>query len=168
MKKIYLSLSMVMLAGLSMAQSVSTIELSTSTAREITPVVGNSAAIDATDTLGLEEFGTQIFQYGSPTGFVFGTNDLYDAQFNAHQYNYEYAAGYISNDPYNVIGAMMWFGGKADVSGSPADLKVKMYSLADNKALSSATVQTPDVIGPDQMRGSVNLPFADYTHTPPP
>jgi hypothetical protein len=136
------------------------LEITSATGKEVAPI-DYSVALDATDTLGLLDFGTQIFQYGSPTGFVFGTNDLYDAQFNAHQYNYQYAAGFLANTEYNVVGAMLWFGGKADVTGSPADLKVKMYSLADDKALSSAQVQTPDVIGPDQMLGSVNLPFAD-------
>lgn len=164
MKKIYLSLSLLVAAAASMAQSVSTMEVNHSSAKDV-PTIEHSVALDATDTLGLEEFGSEIWQYGSPSGYVFGTNDLEDSQSipgqTIHQLNYEYAAGFIVNGSYNVVGAMVWFGGKADVSGSPADLKVKMYSLADNKALASAQSTAPDAIGPNQMLGSVNLPFAD-------
>ena len=145
-----------------MAQSISEIEVSRAVAKDVNPIE-HSAALDATDTLGLLDFGTQIFQYGSPTGYVFGTNDL-EGQVQGqtvHQLNLEYAAGFISNTEYNVIGAMMWFGGKEDLSGSPADLTVKMYNLADNQAVSTAQTQQPDVIGPDQMLASVALPFSD-------
>lgn len=164
MKKIYLSLSLLVAAGASMAQNFSTIEVNHSSAKEV-PTVEHSVALDATDTLGLEDFGNEIWQYGSPSGFVFGTNDLEDTQSipgtTVHQLNYEYAAGYIVNGSYNVTGAMIWFGGKTDVSGSPADLKVKMYSLADNKAYGTAQSTAPDVVGPNQLKGSVNVAFAD-------
>jgi hypothetical protein len=162
MKKIYLSLSVVLAGTVAMAQSVSRLELTSAIGKEIAPIE-HSVALDATDTLGLDDFGSQIFQYGSPSGYVFGVNAL-DGTVQGQpitQINVEYAAGFLANTEYNVIGAMMWFGGKADVSGNPADLKVKMYSLADDQAVSSATVQQPDVIGPDQMLASVNLPFAD-------
>lgn len=153
---------MLLVSAAVMAQGLPTsgLQVGQSVAKEIIPI-NNSMAIDATDTLGLEEFGQNIVFYSSPTGYVFGTNDLYDATNDVHQFNNQYAAGYIVNGDYNVIGAMMWFGAKTDVSGSPSDLKVKMYSLDDNKALSSAQVTQPDVMGPDQMLASVNLPFAD-------
>jgi hypothetical protein len=126
-------------------------------------VTHSAAAIDATDTLGLEEYGDEIWQYGSPTGYVFGTNDL-EGQVQGttvHQLNYEYAAGYIVNGSYNIIGAMVWFGGKENVSGTPADLKVKMYNLAENKALATGQSTAPDAIGPNQSLASVNLAFDD-------
>ncbi len=164
MKKIYLSFSFLLIGAAAIAQSISEIEVSRSVAKDVTPIE-HSAALDATDTLGLVDFGTQIFQYGSPTGYVFGINDVTDTVSipgqTIHQLNYQYAAGFIANTDYNVIGAMLWFGGKTDASGSPADLKVKMYSLADDKALASAQSTAPDAIGPDQMKASVNLPFAD-------
>ncbi|MFM1875870.1 MAG: Secretion system C-terminal sorting domain [Bacteroidota bacterium] len=164
MKKIYLSLSLLLVAGASMAQSIATMEINHSSAKEV-PTIEHSVALDATDTLGLEEFGDEIWQYGSPSGYVFGTNDLEDTQSipgtTVHQLNYEYAGGFLVNGSYNVVGAMVWFGGKNDASGSPADLKVKMYTLADNKAYASAQSTALDAVGPNQMVGSVNLAFAD-------
>ena len=156
---------MLLISAAVMAQGLPTsgLQVGQSVAKEIIPI-NNSMAIDATDTLGLEEFGQNIVFYSSPSGYVFGTNDL-EGELSPgvpiHQLNLQYAAGYIVNGDYNVIGAMMWFGAKANVSGSPADLKVKMYSLADNKARSSATVTQPDVIGPNSVLANVNLPFAD-------
>jgi len=164
MKKIYLSLSLILAASAGMAQHFSSMEIDRAVSKEIAPVE-HSVALDATDTLGLAEFGSQIFQYTSPSGYVFGTNVLIDSVSipgtTVQQFNYEYAAGFIANTEYNVIGAMIWFGGKANVSGSPADLKVKMYSLADDQALSSPSSQAPDAIGPAQMKASVDLPFED-------
>jgi hypothetical protein len=163
MKKIYLSVIAVAVAATStsIAQTVSQQQVTTAVAKHVLIPSADAAAIDATDTLGLEEFGESLYQYGSPTGYVFGTNDLYDASFNAHQYNYEYGAGFLVNMEYNVIGAMMWFGGKDNVSGAPGDLKVKMYNIADNKALAGATSQAPDAPGPNQLLATADLAFDD-------
>ena len=137
-------------------------EITHAISKELPPVTPNGAASHS-DTLGLDTYGDQIFQYTSNVGYIFGISDLEGVVQGQtiNQLNLEYAAGYIVNDTYNVIGAMMWFGGKSDVSGNPADLVVKMYSLADNKAVSTAQTQTPDVTGPEQMLASVNLPFSD-------
>ncbi|MCB9185172.1 MAG: T9SS type A sorting domain-containing protein [Flavobacteriales bacterium] len=166
MKKIYLSFSLLLMGAATMAQSLSEIQINHAVGKEVMPVE-HSSALDATDTLGLADFGTEIWQYGSPSGFVFGTNDL-EGQVQGqtvHQLNFAYAAGYIVNTEYNVTGAMIWFGGKEDVSGSPADLTVQMFSLADNKAYSNAQVQSPDVIGPNQQLGSATLAFDDVDTT---
>jgi hypothetical protein len=166
MKKIYLSFSMLLMVSVTMAQSSlsSSLQVGQAIAKEIIPIENSVAAGGATDTLGLSEFGSNIVFYASPTGYVFGTNDLEGEASPGqpiHQFNYQYAAGFIVNESYNVLGAMMWFGAKHNVSGNPADLKLNMYSLNDDKALSAATVQEPDVIGPDQLLGSIDLPFED-------
>jgi len=162
MKKLYVFASLLFVAGAASAQSLGQLQVSHATGKQINPD-HSAAAIDATDTLGLEEYGAEIWQYGSPTGYVFGTNDL-EGQVQGttvHQFNYEYAAGYIVNGPYNIIGAMVWFGGKENVSGTPADLKVKMYNLDENKALATGASTAPDAIGPNQSLASVNLAFDD-------
>lgn len=165
MKKIYL-FSAVMMAGSGlMAQSLIQQEVTASQMREIAPSTPSTSGIEVADTLNLAEFGEEAWMYSSPQGYVFGIAELVDSVsvpgLTIKQRNYEYASGYIVNDPYNVTGAMLWFGVKEDVSGSPAGLKVRVYSLADNKALGSAQSQTPDAIGPDQTLKTADLAFAD-------
>jgi len=161
MKRIYISAAVMLSAAGAFAQNIHLQEVTHSVARNIELPTPGIAATDHNDTLGLNEFGTNAFIYASPTGYVFGTNDLYDQNFNAHQFNYEFAGGYIVNDSYHVTGAMILFAMKEDVTGSPADLSVNLWSLADDKARSDATVTDPDVIGPDQTLATVALPFAD-------
>jgi len=137
-------------------------EVTHAIAKEI-PVTMPGLNANHSDTLGLSTYGTQIFQYTSNVGYIFGTSDfegVVQGQ-TVNQLNLEYAAGYIVNDDYSVVGAMMWFGDKEDVSGNPADLTVKVYSLGDDKAVSTAQTTMPDVVGPDQMLTSVALPFSD-------
>jgi hypothetical protein len=110
--------------------------------------------------LGFDELGAQLIYYGSNSGYVFGTNVLVDPQ--GTQYNLEYARGFIVNDPYTVIGAGFIFGGKEDVSGSPAAAKVNLYNIASNRALGSATSTAPDAPGPAAtVLATADLAFAD-------
>lgn len=161
MKKFYLSLAALLTFAFANAQDVVEQAVTQAVAKAVVIPGAGVGAADPTDTLGLDDFGMNAFLYGSPTGYVFGTNDLYDAQFNAHQLNYEFAGGFIVNDDYTVLGAMILFGGKEDVSGNPADLNVRVWSLADNKARSGVSAQQPDVIGPDAVLATEALPFSD-------
>jgi len=169
MKNSYFFLSLMLVGTGAFAQSAVQLDGVTSKFVRNVGSTAGTADVAATDTLGLSEFGDEIWTYGSPSGYVFGTNDVEDTVSlpgtTIHQLNYEYAAGFIINDSYNVSGAMILFAAKEDVSGSPADLKVRVYSLAPNKALGSATSTAPDAIGPNQQLGSVNLPFADVSTT---
>ncbi len=164
MKKIYLFSALVLSVSGAFAQSAIQQEVTGARVKNFTPTTV-VADVAASDTLGLSEFGTQAVTYSSPSGYVFGINDLEDTQSipgtTIHQLNYEYASGYLVNDPYNVVGAMMFFALKEDVSGTPADLTVRAYSLAPNKALGTATSTAPDAIGPNQTLATVSLPFAD-------
>lgn len=164
MKKSYLFVALLLAGQGAFAQSAIQQEVSAKFVRNINPV-GGTADVAASDTLGLVEFGTEAWTYTSPSGYVFGVNDLEDTQSQPgttiHQLNYEYASGYLVNDPYNVTGAMILFALKNDVSGTPADLKVRAYSLAPNKALGTSTSTAPDAVGPNQQLALVNLPFAD-------
>ena len=143
------------------SQSVIQQEIVSAVAKEVVFPMPNASATDPTDTLGFEELGNQLISYSSPSGYVFGTNELVDPQFGS-QYNLEYARGFIVNDPYTVIGAGFIFGGKNDVSGSPAAAKVRLYGLAADRALGSAQSQGPDEIGPAaSIETSADLLFAD-------
>jgi hypothetical protein len=165
MKKIYLLAIAFAITESLVAQSIIQQTVSYSVAKEIELPTTGVAAADPTDTLGISEFGSNAFIYSSPSGFVFGTNDLEDTQSipgsTVHQLNYEFAGGYIVNGSYNVLGAMILFAGKEDVTGNPGDVTVNVWSLADNKARSGATAQTPDVIGPNQVRTSATIAFSD-------
>ena len=165
MKKIYLFGIALALTGTSMAQSIIQQSISHVQMKEIELPTAGVAAADPTDTLGINEFGTNAFVYSSPSGFVFGTNDLEDTQTipgsTVHQLNYEFAGGYIVNGSYNVLGAMILVASKEDVTGTPSDVTVNVWSLADNKARSGASAQTPDVIGPDQVLTSATVAFSD-------
>lgn len=143
------------------SQSIVQQEITSSVAKEIVFPTPSVNAADPTDTLGFDELGQQLISYSSPSGFVFGTNELVDPQFGS-QYNLEYARGFIVNDPYVVIGAGAIFGGKNDVSGSPAAIKVRLYGLDADRALGSATSQAPDAIGPAaSIETSADLLFDD-------
>lgn len=164
MKKVYLSFTILLITASAFAQNIVLQEVSHIVARDIDLPTPGIAATDHGDTLGIDEFGNPVL-YSSLTGYVFGTSDLEDTQSLpgsvVHQLNYEFAGGFIVNTDYNVIGAMLLFAAKSDASGSPSDVTVNLWSLADNKARSGITAQTPDVIGPDQVLTSVALPFTD-------
>lgn len=163
MKKIYM-LSALLAAGSGVfAQSLIKQEVTASQMREIAPATPNTSGIEVADTLNLAEFGDEVWMYTTQSGYLFGTNALAGEiqGMPVVQLNYEYAAGYIINDPYNVVGALMFFGAKTDVSGSPANLNVKVWSLADNKALGTSASTAPDAIGPNQVLKTAVLPFAD-------
>ncbi len=164
MKKIYLFSALVLSVSGAFAQSAVQQEVTGARVKNFTPTTG-VADVAVADTLGLAEFGNEAWTYTSQSGYVFGINDLEDTQSipgtTIHQLNLEYASGYLVNDPYNVVGAMILFALKEDVSGAPADLTVRAYSLAPNKALGTSTSTTPDAIGPNQALATVALPFAD-------
>ncbi|MCF8256527.1 MAG: T9SS type A sorting domain-containing protein [Flavobacteriales bacterium] len=163
MKKIYIVSALLVAGSGAMAQSLIKQELTASQMREVEPVGPNTSGIEVADTLNLAEFGTEAWLYVAQSGYVFGSNALPGEiqGIPVVQMNYEFASGYIVNNPYNVTGALLWFGAKEAVSSSPSDLKVKLWSLGENKALGTAASTAPDAIGPDQVLKTVNLPFAD-------
>jgi len=168
MKKIYMLSALLVAGSGAMAQSLIKQEVTASQMREIAPATPNTSGIEVADTLNLAEFGAEEWVYTTPNGYVFGVSDLEDNQSipgtTIHQYTYEFASGYIVNDAYNVTGAMLWFAAKENVSGSAGNLKVKVYSLAENKAFGSmeaVQAQAPDAIGPNQMLKTVDLTLAN-------
>ena len=159
MKKIYLTVTVLAVSTAAFAQSFVQQAVTSSVAREISFPVNSNAAATPTDTLGFDELGQQLIQYGSNSGYVFGTNVLVDPQ--GTQYNLEYARGFIVNDPYTVIGAGFIFGLKSDVSGSPAAAKANLYSIANNRALGSISSTAPDSPGPAAtVLATADVPFA--------
>lgn len=146
------------------AQSFLQQEVTNAVAKEVVmPAAPSVAAVDPTDTLGFDDFGNEIWLYSSNSGYVFGTNDL-EGQVQGqtvHQLNYEYARGFISNGANTVLGAVILFAVKEDVSGSPAAANVKVWSLADNKAYADGASQSPTEIGPNQVLTTEALAFAD-------
>jgi len=166
MKKIYLSIAVVAVSASSFAQSLQEQPIMQQTvtsavARDVVLPVHNSALTDPTDTLGFDELGAQLIQYASPSGYVFGTNELVDPA-QGSQFNLEYARGFIVNDPYNVIGAGFIFGSKEGVSGSPVAAEARLYSIAPNRALGTQTSTAPDSDGPAAtVLASADLAFAD-------
>ncbi len=163
MKKVYI-LSALLLAGSGvMAQSLVQQELTTSRVREIAPSTNGTEGIEVADTLNLAEFGDEAWLYSTQSGYLFGTNALAGEVQGIPlvQLNYEFASGYLVNDAFNVTGALIYFGTKSALSASPSDVKVKMWSLADNKALGTAASTAPDAIGPNAVLKTANLPFDD-------
>jgi hypothetical protein len=160
MKKVYVLSALLMAGSGVMAQSL--IQQQVTAARQIPTGAGN-AGIEVADTLGLAEFGDEAWLYSTQSGYLFGTNALAgEVQgIPITQLNYEFAAGYILNDAYNVTGALIYFGSKSALSASPSAVKVKMWSLADNKALGTAASTAPDAIGPNAVLKTATLPFAD-------
>ncbi len=160
MKKIYV-LSALLLAG-SGAMAQSLIQQQVTAARQIPTGAGN-AGIEVADTLGLAEFGDEAWLYSTQSGYLFGTNALAGEiqGLPVVQMNYEFASGYIVNDAYNVTGALIYFANKTAVSASPAAVKVKLWSIADNKALGTSTSTAPDAIGPNAVLKTATLPFAN-------
>lgn len=163
MKKIYMSIVAMTIASASFAQSFLHQQMTGAVAKEIQFPAPGVAAVDPTDTLGVDEFGGDFWIYSSNSGYVFGTSDL-EGQVQGqtvHQMNYEYAAGFLVNGSYTVVGAMFFTGGKEDVSGSPAAMNVKVWSLADDKAYLDGQSQTATEIGPNQALATESLAFAD-------
>lgn len=167
MKKIYLTVVAISVASATFAQSFLNQQVTGAVAKEIQLPAAGVAAADPTDTLGIDEFGGDFWIYSSNSGYVFGSSDL-EGQVQGqtvHQLNYEYAAGFLVNDSYTVLGAMFFTGGKEDVSGSPADMKVKIWSLADDKAYLDGQAQSPTEIGPNQALATESVAFADVDTT---
>ena len=162
MKKTYLFSALVLSVSGAFAQSAIQQEVTGTRVRNINPTAG-VADVAVADTLNLAEFGTELWNYGTQTGYVFGTSSQTGMVQGTEvtQRNHGAASGFLVNDPYNVTGAMFIFSGKHDASGSPADLTVNAYSLAPNKALSSATSTAPDAIGPNLSLAEVTLSFDD-------
>lgn len=149
-------------SNVAFAQSLSPISYTAKPAGGIDPSTAGVAS--GTDTLGWDEFQQHnIFLYGSQVGYVFGTSVVADQVqgIPVQQFSYEFAAGHLVNGNYNVIGAMALVGAKSQVSASPAAAKVKLYNLADNKAISDPNSSTPDAIGPNQTLATVSLPWAN-------
>ena len=172
MKKIYLSIVVVAVSASSFAQSLQeqTIMQQTVTsavARDVVLPAHNSALTDPTDTLGFDELGAQLIQYGSNSGYVFGTNELVDPT-QGSQFNLEYARGFIVNDPFTVIGAGFIFGSKEDVSGAPVAAEARLYNIAPNRAIGTQASTAPDADGPAaSVLASADLAFADADTTFP-
>lgn len=152
----------ILATNVAMAQSFTQVSYTAKPAGGIDPSTAGVAA--GTDTLGWDEFQQHnIYLYASQVGYVFGTSVVADQVqgIPVQQFSYEFAAGHIVNGPYNVVGAMALVGAKSQVSTSPAAAKVKLYNLADNKAISNPTSSTPDAIGPNQTLATINLPWAN-------
>ncbi len=139
----------------------------------VDPNILGVAAADPTDTLGLEYFDVPngLTYSFDPNGFIFGTNDdtaTIQGTF-LHVQTHEVAAGFIAESAYHVAGALILFHQKNDVSGSPADLNVNIHSLAEDGALaivnSGGQPALEPAWGPDDVLGSVNLPFDDVDTT---
>ncbi|TNF29861.1 MAG: T9SS type A sorting domain-containing protein [Bacteroidetes bacterium] len=163
MKKIYLSIVALSVASATFAQSFLRQEMTGAVAKEVQFPAAGVAAADPTDTLGVDEFGGDFWIYTSNSGYVFGTSDL-EGQVQGqtvHQLNYEYAGGFLVNGSYTVLGAMFFTGGKEAVSGSPANMKVKIWSLADDKAYLDGQSQSPTEIGPNQALATEDVAFDD-------
>lgn len=166
MKKIYLSAFLALTASFALAQSMPQLQ-AVATNVKANPLTESAAAIDATDTLGLDMIGSQLATYidlgGS--GYFTGTLSTVDSTslpgVDITIFTSELAAGFLSDGEYNVIGAM-FFGDKVDVSGGGADdLRVNLYYTEEEAAASTFTAQSPDVDGPGTLLESVSLPFAD-------
>ncbi|MGB0368642.1 MAG: T9SS type A sorting domain-containing protein [Flavobacteriales bacterium] len=163
MKKIYLTAAAFVAATGAFAQSFVQQEITSSVAKEIVFPEPSGAAATPTDTLGWDEIGTQLIAYGSQSGYVFGTNDLVNpANPSQHQYNLEYARGFVVNDAYTVVGAGFIFGAKEDVSGSPAAVTARLYSVSDNRALEDLQTASLTAPGPAAaVMASGDIAFAD-------
>ena len=164
MKKIYLSVIALAVGASAFAQQgMIKQEVTTAVAKGVFTPVHSVAAADPTDTLGFDELGANLILYSAQSGYVFGSNDLVNpANPVQHQYNLEYARGFILNDPYTVMGAGFIFGHKEDVSGSPADAKVNLHMVAPNRAISDPASAATDAPGPASAAlATANLAFAD-------
>lgn len=162
MKKIVLSAFVLALGYQAMGQSFLTMPYTASPAGGIDP--GTAGVAVTNDTLGWGEFQQHnIILYGAQTGYVFGSSVLVQnvQGLDITQTNHQLAAGHVVNDAYDVTGAMILAGVASAQNTTPGDLTVRLFSIADNKAISNPQSQTPDSPGPDQALGSVALPFAD-------
>lgn len=165
MKKIYLSITAIAISASAFSQTFIQQRVTSSVAKDVVLPVYNGSASTPDDTLGFDELGAQLFQYGSDAGYVFGANVLAFPAPNegVFQFNTEFARGFIVDDAQNVIGAGFIFGSKSDASGSPAAAKAKLYNVEPNKAL-SALVAPPvlDADGPGStVIASADLAFSD-------
>ncbi len=127
-----------------------------------------SVAAAGEDTLGLAGFSNSIqttYDLGG-SGYIFGSSLLDTSITQGGQtfpltvINSGLGRGFVVNDPYNVTGAMIWFGVKEGVNASPANLNVSLHQLADDVSISTATSQAPDGVGPGTQLATVALPFA--------
>ena len=119
----------------------------------------SSVAGGAYDTLGLDDFGTSLVAYTDPSGYVSGTSDYFDSQLNVHQYQYDFARGFLSNTTHNIAGALIFFSNMAPGSANPDDMYLRLYSIGQNLGFYSAASQTPDYQAPDQQLSSISIPF---------
>lgn len=164
MKKIYLSVIALAIGASAFAQQgMVKQQVTSAVAKGVFTPAPSSVAVDPTDTLGFEELGANLILYSSQSGYVFGTNDFVNPANPAqHQYNMEYARGFILNDPYTVIGAALIFGHKEDVTGNPAAAKVNLHTIAENRAISDPTSAALNAPGPaNAVLATGNLAFAD-------
>jgi hypothetical protein len=162
MKKTVLPALLVAIASGSSAQNLITQTYTAIPAGGIAPSTAGVAVTN--DTLGWADFQQHnIILYGAQTGYVFGSSVLVQSVqgIDITQTTHQLAAGHIVNDDYDVTGAMILAGVASPQNATQGDLTVRLYSIADNKAISDPQAQTPDAPGPDQTLGSVALPFAD-------
>lgn len=165
MKKIYLMLTAMAVSSAVFAQNFVKQELTSVVAKDVVLPEFSNAAGTPDDTLGFDELGVQLIQYGSDAGYVFGTNTIAFPAPNEgnFQWNLEYARSFPVQDPQVVIGAGFIFGYKNDVSGSPAAATVKLYDLKQDVALSVLALPPAfDADGPgSNVLASGDLNFAD-------
>jgi len=165
MKKVYLVGAMI-LAGLGAKAQIQTMQ-NMQAVKEL-PMYSVS---NATDTLGLLEFGSQAVLYSDidGSGYIFGTAVVVDElellpgapPIPVTQRTHEVAAGFLVNSGYSVKGAMMLFGEKSNPSGQNRNLNLKVYSIADNTAFGTTTAQNPDAEGPATVLRTQAFAFND-------
>ncbi|MFT4544982.1 MAG: hypothetical protein ACI9EQ_001448 [Bacteroidia bacterium] len=166
MKKIYLTATAIVVATGAFAQSFVQQQVTSTVAKEVVFPTPNAAAATPDDTLGWDELGNQLIQYGSDAGYVFGTNSIEfpaPAPAGTFQFNLEYARSFVIQDPQTVIGAGFIFGAKTDVSGDPSAVTAKLYALEQDAAVSVlANPLTYDADGPGStVKASGAIAFAD-------
>jgi hypothetical protein len=164
MKKIY-TLAFAAFTSLSVMaqQAIIPAELGTKLASS-TP---GTAAAGNEEYLGLDEFSSEFgvtFDLGG-AGYIFGSLlvDTTISSFPATITNDALGRGFISNDAYNVTGAMIWFALKSAANANPADLTITLNELEDGVSLLSqmSDPQNPDGFGPGDELNSATLAFDD-------
>lgn len=152
------------------AQSFVQQEVTSAIAKDVVLPEFNNAAATPDDTLGFDELGNQLIQYGSDAGYVFGTNaPEFPTNPGLFQFSLEFARSFIVQDPQVVIGAGFIFGYKSDVSGNPPAATAKLYNLEADAALSAlANPPVFDADGPGStVLASGDVAFADADTTFP-
>lgn len=168
MKKIYLTAVVLAFATLGFAQQTAVIPQNMGFE---TATIPQSRIAAGEDTLGLLDFSATVqttFDLGGG-GYLFGTFlvDTAIQGFPATITNRAVGRGFITNDPYNVTGAMIWFALKSGVNASPADLTVSLHKVADNVSFSTAASQSEDGPGPGAELASTALAFDDIDVSAP-